>query len=150
MTLRASIPRALIHAAAGILLIALIGAGTIRWQQGRWPATDFYVSFLIALVLVPVAVCIIVVPRSITLTVDTLRIEWPFRRTVAVPTDELEHYMQGRLFMIQLEQHPTQLIYDGAFPRRDWRAFTRELESRFPDRKASFYAGTLLYGRRKP
>ena len=57
--------------------------------------------------------------------------------------------MQARLFMIQLERHPTQLIFESAFARGEWRAFVGELESRFPERKASFYAGTLLFGRRK-
>jgi len=128
----------------------MIGAGVTRWQEGSWPATEFYVSFAIALTLVPAGMCLIMVPKRITLTEDWLTIEWPFGRTVAVPIDELERYMQARVFMIQLEQHPTQLIYGGAFARSDWRAFVRELESRFPERKASFYAGTLLYGPRKP
>ena len=150
MTIRASLPCALSRIAISIAVIAAIGLVWTRLQEHRWPDSYFYVSFAVAFALLAAGSCLIIIPRSITLTDDSLSIDWPFRRKVTVPLDELEAYMQARLFMIQLERHPTQLIFEGAFARGEWRTFTRELESRFPDRKASFYAGTLLFGRRKP
>jgi hypothetical protein len=150
MTLRVNFFRAVLHIAAAIMLIALFGALWARWQEGHWPQIDFYISFLAVLALFPPVACLIGVPKCITLTEDSLTIAWPLRRTVSVPIEELEYYMQAQVFMIQLEGYPTQLIYPGGFHPREWRAFVHELENRFPERKALWSAGTVLFGRRKP
>jgi len=128
----------------------MIVAVSKRWQEGHWPYSDFYISFLPAVILFPLLACLFVVPKSIAITADSLIIAWPFRGSLSVPLDELEYYMEARLFMIQIENQPTQLIFHGGFTRSEWRAFVRELESRFPERKALWYSGTLLFGRRKP
>ena len=148
MTLRTSFWRALLQIAAAVLLIAIFAALWKRWQGGQWPDIDFYMSFLAFLVLLPLGSWLVVIPRHITLTEDSLTIAWPWRRDVSCPVEELEYFIENRLFMVQLENHPTQFICSGGFARKEWRAFIRELESRFPERKA--LAGPLMIGRRKP
>ena len=150
MTLRVNFVRVVVKVVFAVLLIQAAAAVFGRWQNGHWPERDFYLSFIPALILVPIGALIVVVPKSITLTEDSLTIVWPFRRTVSVALNGLEYFMQARLFMIQLEGAQTQLIDPGGFRRSEWRAFVRELESRFPDRKAQGHMGFLMFGRRKP
>jgi hypothetical protein len=150
MTLRVNFLRAVLKVVLAVLLILAAAAVYGRWQNGHWPERDFYLSFIPAFILVPIAALLVVVPKNITLTEDSLTIVWPFRRTVSSGLDELEYFMQARLFMIQFESAQTQLIDPGGFRRREWRAFVRELESRFPDRKAQGHVGFLMFGRRKP
>lgn len=150
MTLRVNFLRAVLKVVLAVLLILSAAAVYGRWQNVHWPERDFYLSFIPAVILAPIGALAVVVPKSITLTEDSLTIVWPFRPTVSSALDELEYFMQARLLMIQFERAKTQLIYPGGFRRGEWRAFVRELESRFPDRKAHGHVGFLMFGRRKP
>jgi hypothetical protein len=148
MTLRTNFWRAVSHLVGAVLPIAIFGALWKRWQEGQWPDGGFYFFFLPVLVFLPLGAWIAIIPRRITLTEDSLTIAWPFQRDVSCPVEELEYFIEAQLFMLQLENHRTQFIYSGGFARKEWRAFIRELETRFPERKA--LAGPLMIGRRKP
>jgi hypothetical protein len=80
-----------------VLLLSAAAAVFGRWQSGHWPQSEFYLLFMLVLVLVPIGALIVVVPQNITLTEDSLTIGWPFRRTVSDPLEELE-YFSGRIF----------------------------------------------------
>jgi hypothetical protein len=142
VTIRASFIRALARLFIVLGLLVILGGIVSIHRQG-------FAFLALLFALLAGGSCFVHVPRSITLTDTSLSIEWLCRRTVNVPLDELEAYAHGRrFFMIQLKHHRTQSIDDIAFASDEWRAFTRELERRFPDRKASFFVGTQLFGGR--
>ena len=62
----------------------------------------------------------------------------------------LEYYIQApSVFMIQVQgQVSAYQLSSAGFRRSDWRAFVNEIETRFPQRKASYFIGPCLFGRR--
>jgi len=151
MTLVPSLTRTVAVVLVGLLLYTALAAIGEYWGTGHWWSHGYVVSLAIPFILFPAFVWFAFVPRRIELAENELTICRLFGPVIRIPLDELEYYMScGEVFMIQPRGRSSAYqIFPGAFPRHNWRAFVQELETRYPERKASYYIGATLYGRRK-
>ena len=129
------------NSALSILAVALFAGAMKRWELGHWPDAAFYISFAVVAAVFPLTVWALFVPAFIELTDDSFTIARPLCRPLRIPVDDLEYYGQSvAYFRIQLRGHTPFRVYTLGFPRREWRRFVRELETRFPERYASVWA----------
>lgn len=151
MTLVPSFTRTVATVLVSLLMVTVLAAISEYWGTGHWWSHGYIVSLAIPFILVPAFVWFAFVPRRVELTENELTIFRLFGPVICIPLDELEYYMScGEVFMIQPHGRSSAYqIFPGAFPRQNWRAFIHELEARYPERKASYYVGATLYGRRK-
>jgi hypothetical protein len=150
MTLIPSFTRTVAGVLISLALVTALAAISEYWGTSHW-SHGYVVSLAIPFLLVPAFVWFAFVPRRIELTENELIIFRLFGQAICIPLDELDYYMSGgEVFMIQPRGRSSAYqIFPGAFPRQNWRAFVQELETRYPERKASYYIGATLYGRRK-
>jgi hypothetical protein len=148
MMLTSHFGRAVARILGMLMLLAAFAIVVERWRTGHWWTRDYLWGLAGASALFVSIVCIMFVPRRIELTDDVLVIDYLFDRRITIPLDELERYMHAEVFMVQVRDRGAYQFCGDGFPRAEWRAFVREVETRFPERKAHWYAGARLFGRR--
>lgn len=140
------------------VLIAIVGVTALSyvWQgyhQHHWWTRGYMLSLVVPVVLGPVAVWLMFVPRRLEFTETDFTIQFYLRRLHTLPWDELKYYGRGNnVFMLQFVGQEAFQIFSSAFPKGQWRLLTNFLSNRYPDRKASGYIGNLMFkwrGRKK-
>ena len=138
------------RAAASVLaVVAAFTAATYFWQgyhEHHWWTRDYIVSLLIPFTIMPLAVCIMFVPRRLEFSETHFTIQLPFRRLYTIAWVDLEHYGSGEnVFMMQFSDVGTFQIFAQAFRRSEWRMLKNFLSATFPERKASGYFGDRMF-----
>jgi hypothetical protein len=134
-----------------LLLVTAFAALFEHHRTGHWWSLAYFASLLVPFTVIIVFVWFALVPRSIELDDDELSIVrwWDSDSYVSIPLGDLQYYMQGSTtFMIQRTGESAYQVYPGAFRSDSWDAFIHALETRFPERKASYYIGATLHGRK--
>jgi hypothetical protein len=134
--IRASFLRAGLWFGGLVVLLQVCGSIFSYIRFGTWPTANDCFHTLIGVIVASLAGCVVVIPRSVSLTEETIEITRPFRRTVVASTDELEYWTENSWFMFQFENHPLQMISSFGFARSDWRRFIGEFRRRFPERES--------------
>ena len=136
-------------AAPVVAVVTGLTAATYFWQgyhEHHWWRRDYIISLLIPFTIMPLAVCVMFVPRRLEFSDTHLRVQLPFRRLHTIAWADLEHYGSGEnVFMIQFSGVGTFQIFAQAFRRSEWRLLKNFLSTKFPERKASGYFGNRMF-----
>jgi hypothetical protein len=148
--MNAQLHSSFVRAAALVLtVIVLLTGATYFWQgyhENHWWTRDYFVSLLVPFTIMPLAVCVMFVPRRLEFSDTHFTIQLPFRQLYTMEWENLESYGSGpNVFMIQFSGVGTFQIFAQAFRRREWRTLKDFLCTKFPDRKASGYFGDRMF-----
>ncbi|XHR29088.1 MAG: hypothetical protein ACFUZC_00700 [Chthoniobacteraceae bacterium] len=140
--LQPSFSRAFVRILAEIMLACAVGAVWERYRLGYWWSVDYMASLLILLLVFPVIVCVMFVPRRFDWCETELKIQLFLRREKVVPWNRLYAYGTGNnVFLLQFEGLSTFQIYAGAFKSAEWKEFRAYLTATYPRKKARFWLG---------
>jgi hypothetical protein len=141
-TLRPNLTRAFFRVLFVCLALVPIAAVADRYRLGHWWSPGYVASLIIPLLVMPTAVCLMLVPRRIQWSAIEFTVEPRFGRPQTLPWTQLYAYGSGNnVFLIQFTGVSTFQIFAGAFSRDEWRAFRSFLATNYPDKKASFWLG---------
>jgi hypothetical protein len=141
-TLTPSLARAFVRVFLTLLLLITIVAIIERYDTGRWWNPDYFVSFAIPLVVGPIAVCLMFVPRRIRWSATEFQIQPKFGSVQTLPWTLLYAYGPAyNVFLLQFTGVNTFQIFAGAFRRDEWRAFRSFLKTNHADKKAHIWLG---------
>ena len=150
MTLRSNYVRVALKTLSLFLFVLTIAAFEEHARTGHWWSKGYFESFAIPCIVMIVFVCVVFVPSRLTLTNEDLSIDRLILPDVVIPLEELESYLDPpSTFMLQVRGQSSAYQISGlGFRRQEWRSFKAELKRRFPDRRARFFIGPRLFGRR--
>jgi hypothetical protein len=119
-----------------------------QWQsfhQGHWPDPRTVCSFSIPIILAPILVWFLFVPRLLEYSKEEINLRL-FLGEGSYSWKSLEAYGPGRgVFMLQFTGHfGAYQILSSAYPSAEWSSFQNFLETQFPDKKRSFSIGGRL------
>jgi hypothetical protein len=128
----------------GVALVIMVS----QWQffrQGHWPGIHAICSFSIPIILAPIFIWSMLVPRLLEYSDEEVNLR-TFLRTGSYRWRMLDAYGSARgLFMLQFTgDSGAYLIISFAYSNEEWSTFKHFLETRFPDRKASYGIGDKL------
>ena len=141
-TLTPNLARAFLRVFLLILFVSAIVAVFERYDNGQWWSADYFASLVIPLLLMPICVCLMFVPRRIRWSATEFEIQLRFGRIQTLPWTQLYAYGSGyNVFLLQFTGVSTFQIFAGAFRRDEWLAFRSFLTTNHPGKKPSFWLG---------
>ena len=135
-----------VRAAASVIAWLLLLIPLTYLFQPRLDYRSSTTGFAIALLSMPLFVCVIWVPSQLEFSATHLTIRFPFRPLYTVPWDDLEYYgwFKG-VYGLQFHGTGVFTFYPQALPRSEWSALKNFLSTTFPERKAGGAFGNRLH-----
>ncbi len=149
-TLKPDLWRALRRVFFQGLIVTVICCFLERFLKGHWWSGDYWVSLTLPLVLFPVVVCLMFVPRSIRWSAEEFEIERRFRSVKRLRWSQLHAFGElGDLWLLQFSGAGTFQIMGGAFRREEWQEMVAYLKASHPEKKAWLWVGPHGIRRRR-
>ncbi len=136
--LRPSFTRIAVSTDSFLLIAIVLGYFQQGYMNGKWWTTDYICSFSVPLVLLPLLVWFIWVPRVLEYSETHIRIVTIFRNTLQ-PWKHLKSYGDGPgiVFVLRFKgEFQGYQIMSKAYSDSDWNRFTDYLETCFPNRES--------------
>jgi hypothetical protein len=137
--------RVVLRVGSAVVVFSVIGYFLQGWQEHKWWSLGYIESMSIPVVIMPVAVWFMFVPSWFQYSEEEISLRTILRQGTYA-WDMLDAYGPGpNVFMLQFKgDSGAYQIFSGAYPRKEWQAFKKYLEIRFPERKCSFSIGGRL------
>jgi hypothetical protein len=124
-----------------LLVVCIIGYFRQGYLENHWWTSDYVLSLLIPLVVVPVLTWFMFVPSRLEFSDTDFTIKFLFRSLHNFVWLDLHSYGPGEnVFVIQFTARTFQIL-PQAYRRTDRRMLENFLSSRFPDKKVSNHRG---------
>jgi hypothetical protein len=129
-----------------IFLVCIAGYFLQGYREGKWWTADYIFSLAIPVIIMPVCVWFMFVPRLVEfsdteITISSLLGKYTYNWSA------LDCYGPGNnVFKIQFsgDRQPYQILA-GAYPSEEWSKLIDFLNMRFPDRKAAYSIGVRMF-----
>jgi len=97
---------------------------------------------VIPFIVMPLFAGLMFVPRHLEYSDEALSIQFWFRKSYVLSWEELQFYGTARnVFLVQFGNQQAFQILSYVFPNKEWSDFVSFLAARFPERKATGWAG---------
>jgi hypothetical protein len=132
--LRPSLTRIFISIDFFLLIAIVVGYFQQGYMDGIWWTTGYICSFSVALVVTPLLVWLIWVPRVLEYSQNHIRVVTILRESLQ-PWNHVKSYGYGTGIFTLRFKHEFQgyQIWSKAYSNSDWSQFTDYLENRLPD-----------------
>jgi hypothetical protein len=148
--LNASFVRAFTKTLTTLLVVSSAAYLWDGYYDGKWWDVGYIESLSIPLVIFPVIVWFMFVPKRLEYSESDFVIDRRFAKICTLPWSQLRYYGPGNnVFMIQFEGRQAFQLFAGAYGRSEWAAFLAFLSNRFPHQRASGYLGARMFKWRK-
>jgi hypothetical protein len=128
----------------GAVALVIVLSQWKSFHQGHWPGIGTTCSYSIPIILFPILVWFMFVPRVLEYSEDEINLR-TFLREGSYRWKSLDAYGPGPgVLMIQFAGEAAYQINGGAYSKEEWSTFRNFLETHFPDRKTSFSIGGRL------
>jgi Zn-dependent protease with chaperone function len=150
MTLKTNYLRAIVATYASVAIFAGFVA-FIGWWKTRQVGLELFADILaIGGTFMSIGVCFMFVPQKISYDADGFSCKMALRKTRVFAWHQLVAYGNAyNVFLLKFEGEPTLQISNYGFRRKDWKEFVGLLASTFPEKKCSFWIGTVPMLRRR-
>jgi hypothetical protein len=130
---------------AGAVALFIVLSQWQSFRQGHWPDIRAICSFSIPIVLAPILVWLMFVPRLLEYSDEEINLRTLLRKG-SYRWRMLDAYGPGRgVFMLQFTgDSGAYQIMSSAYSNEEWSTFRNFLETRFPDQRTSFSIGGKL------
>jgi hypothetical protein len=125
-----------------LILVISLGAYTDYLIKGQWWPSDLWFGLFASIIIIPLVVCLMFVPRYIEADENGFKIKFCFRTSRYILFQDIYAFGRGEsVFLIQPNNGSTLQIYTGCFPRKIRKSFISLIKEKCPGKKAWFWIG---------
>ena len=131
---------------AMLLPFPILGYFYEGYMVGDWPQAHYVLSFVVAIIAIPLILKYVFVSGVIEFSDDEFKIISRSQGEQSYAWKDLKYYGEGRGdYMIQFGDDAALQIYSGSYSAEDWSKLIVFFTSHYPDRKADGYLGAHLF-----